>query len=1143
MKNVRWAAAAVGVVLMAMDANAAQTIKLKEYLGRTWADELVSYPLDKSLAGAVSVEVKDETGATVPSQVQDGRVYLLLTLSSNAVKTLTVVAGAAAAPAKPAAIREEDGWLVLDSGAVAVRLPAGAASFPQPGPASQAPGPLQGIRGASGEWIGKSWLEAPLKVAGYKTSVAARGPLFAEAAVEYAFEGGKRYRFSARVIAGQPVAIFDETMDLNPGGRYALLHYDNDADASSWEWWNLADSEHMGVGNELAEQPANAVFSFSENLQPNQCRWMAGRPTHPRKGVDADGKPAISVESGELYAPLTYEQDERFNRLTGWWLNSFSDRSYVFSVFNDARPDGPVVSLIMGRPSRNVNPTLVPPPEPWIKIVTGLNDLRIRTTTSKDLRALAPIGLGSREWMLMVQPQSALRAKGDKDLPDTYKTMLKYSYYPLEKVKDWTFDWPEPPGAWPRLFCKAGDMAAMTSRVAAATGDMAKSPLIPEIYRAKGSPQKMGEQALSHLQQKVNDALSGSGHGGMNWFHASLHMMSLMPEWEAAMATPGLDPAVRSKIKACGAFIAHRAWDEDYWPPKETANGWGSANMGVLAAGARVLTASAMAGHPRQAQWLKRCRGYLDGNLGGTLAEDGSGVSCPHYLGASIDPIMYMALALKYGGGYNVFARDPRWPRFCRFMMDILTPPDPRSPLAGSYFGLQWGAKLDPAARNRRNLWPLGHTSRTEPTGILDMLALGMEGVDDRLAGELRSMAMEMGQASGGAFVAYALLQNTEARPAMPELGTRWYPSYGAILRDRRPAETWLAIRYSKFAFDHFQADTGAFTLFGRGVPLMMDFGSMYSPENGQPVYHNRVSWDVREGELRPCPGNQKEGCFYRGLTYFEHAVEPWTCKTEGFGEGFSPTEAGGVVTSFVSLAEADFLAGSTAVRTLQTLPYFPTNPAALSPDPNQKRVIEDVKPFAWERRLLFAKGRNDSDPAYVVVRDDFTAPCPPPTVSYWIMADDVKIEGRRALATRQFGVDLLLYTALPEDPKFATCGWSHGNWGGETQLCIRVTQSEGKPVLTLLYPLRRGEAAPEVSALAGGCGVKLALAGQTQWAIVSPAPVSFTDGDFSFTGTAGLARRQADGRVAMTLLAPGRMQYGRKVLESKSPRTLEMKP
>lgn len=1090
-----------------------QELRLQDHIGHTWTDELVSFPLQPDLKDAKTVAVTDAAGQPVPCQVADGRVYLQVTLPADTELRFAVgLDGARPPPAKPASVSEADGLLTLDSGAMALRLPAGVREFPQPVAAREVPGPLHGVRGAQGGWIGRSWLDAPAKITSCRTTVTADGPLFAEATVDYTFEGDRHYRFTVRVVAGQTAAVISESMDLNPGNRYVLLQYANDADASSWEWWNLADSAHMLPGQAQAEQPANAVFSFYAGLEPNQCRWMGGRPTHPRKGVDAAGQPAIMQETGELHAPLTYEQDERFNRLTGWWLNSFSDRSYAFSLYNDKRPDAPVVSVLMGRPSRNVNPHMDPPPEPWVRIVTGLNDLRIWTHREKDLRVLAPICLGTREWLLMVEPQSALRPLGDKQSPNTFRQVLKHSWFPLDKVKDWTFDWPEPEHAWPRLFCAAGDLPAMQARVAAATGEMAKSALIPAIYRTGGTPEAMAKQALPLLEGAVKGALGADGHGSVNWFHASLHMMQAMPVWEAAMATPGLDPALRTRLKAYGAFIAHRAWDNDYWPPKDTGNGWGSANMGTLAAGARVLCAAAMAGHPDQPRWLARSRGYLDGNLQGLLGPDGSGLSCPHYLGASADPVLYMALALKYGGGYDAFAQDPRWASFCQFMIDILTPPDPRSPLGGHPYGLPLGAPVDATARHRRNLWPLGHTSRTETSGILDMLALGMQGHNEPLAGALRFMSAEMGANSSGAFVAYALLANTTSPLAPPDLRSRWYPYYGAILRDGRPGESWLAIRYSKFAFDHFQADMGAFTLFARGVPLMLDFGSMYSPENGQPVYHNRVSWDVRESTPKPCPGNQQEGCFYRGLTYFEHTVEPWTCKTESFGEGQSPTDAFGEITAFASLPGSDFLLGRTEVRTLQTLPYFETTAAALAPDPNQRRVLESVPPFAWERRLLFARDTDPARPSFLLVRDDFVGQSPPALLSYWVMADELTFDGSQAKAKGQFGVDLQFVALQPAAPAFARWQWEHTNWGGERQLCIRVPSPDGKPVLVLLYPHARGETLPTFTRIADGQGVCLGAAdGSAVYAFLAPGQVTFESPGVRFVATAGILRTAGD--------------------------------
>jgi hypothetical protein len=1120
----------VALLFLALLAQAVQTIKLKEYIGHTWSDELISYPLDAELAKAPGVTVTDAGGKTVPCQVKDGRVYLLVTLPADGelAYTITPAPAAAQTPDSVMAIgrRSNAGeTIALNSGVMMLLLPGGEKAFPLTADQKTIPGPILGISQGNGAVVGRSWFDSPLKVTGYKTTVTASGPLFAEATVDYTFEGDKHYKFTARVIKGQPTAIIDETMDLNPGGKYIIQKYPNDADASSWEWWNLADSDHLGVVNPNYPR-ANVVFSLKDGLQPNQARWTGGRVSLPKYGLDANGQPLMNVESGEAYIPISYAVNERVCRIAGWWLNSFSNYAHSYTAFNDADPTSPAVSFSTGRASRNVNPNLNPSPEPWIKQTTGFNDLGIWTRpATKDLQIIGPICLGSREWLLTVEPQTALPAKGNGEWTTAFKAHLKYGRYPLEKIKDWSFDWPEPQNAWPRLFCKAGDLAGMQARVQAAPASQLIDPNIPAIYKKGGTPEQMGKQALAALKPYVDGPLNAQNHGSMNWFHASLHMMSLMPTWEAAMATPGIDPKTRAKIKAYGAFIAQRAWDEDYWPPKETQNGWGSANMGTLASTARVLTASAMAGMPGGETHLRRCRGYLDGNLIPLLADDGSAVSCPHYIGASMQPILYMALALKYGGGYDAFKADPRMARYGQFMMDILTPPDPRSPKSGPYLGLPMGAKvcLDPAV-NRPNLWPLGNTSRTEPTSMLDMLALGYQGVNDTLAGELMDVSRAMGSPNAGGFIPAALLTNPTAEGRAPTFTSKWYPSYGVILRDKQPLESWFAMRYSTFAFDHFEAETGAFSWFAKGVPLMMGFGNMYSPDAGQPIYRSRVAWDIKEGPLKPCPGYGTAGCFYKNLSYFEHKFEPWTCKTETYGEGEGPTESYGKVTQYAALPAGGYVQGETVVKALQTMPYYPETPEALKADPNQKRIIEKVNPFTWQRRVLFAT--NLKHDTHLLVRDDFLGTCPPPTVSYWVMADELMLNPTGAFAKGQFGVDLDIHLAQPANPVLSQTSWEHKNWGGEKQLCLRVTQRTGMPVLALLYPRAVGEPVPAFSTIANGNGVKifyLADAGTSvEYNFLALEPVAFAEGAVRFQGSAGQVATTTTG--AQLLLPAGGM-------------------
>ncbi len=446
-------------------------------------------------------------------------------------------------------------------------------------------------------------------------------------------------------------------------------------------------------------------------------------------------------------------------------------------------------------------------------------------------------------------------------------------------------------------------------------------------------------------------------------------------------------------------------------------------------------------------------------------------------------------------------------------MMDIITPPDPRSPIPGA-----------PEGTYRRNLWQLGDTSRTCVNGIIPYLTLGYAGVDEKLTGAARQMTEWMNYPPGGGLLGAAVISDMTVQPLPPDLHSRWYPGYCVICRDGLPQETWLGYRQTKYAVDHFHADQGSFTLYAKGVPLVMDWGSMYSPCMPQAIFHNRLAWDVQEGEPRPCPGDGGPGCYYQGLQHFEHKVEPWTAQSEYFGPGTSPQESFGEVQQVAFLPTADFLQGQSDVNWLVDDPYYPDNPLALAPITGAHFAKCD--PFSWQRRLLLTKARRDSDPTWVLVRDDLDGPCPPPTASFWVMATGLTFDGNQAHATGQFGVDLDLYCAQPAQPKFGQWAFEHENAGGEKQLAIRITQDGPRadarePFLNLLYPRRAGDPAPAFATLAGGDGVKITVPGQrgsVDYAFLAREPVTFAEGEVKFSGAAGYVR--ISGTEAIVALA-----------------------
>lgn len=185
--------------------------------------------------------------------------------------------------------------------------------------------------------------------------------------------------------------------------------------------------------------------------------------------------------------------------------------------------------------------------------------------------------------------------------------------------------------------------------------------------------------------------------------------------------------------------------------------------------------------------------------------------------------------------------------------------------------------------------------------------------------------------------------------------------------------------------------------------------------------------------------------------------------------------------------------------------PYFPDTPESLKADPNQKRDIHDVPPFTWQRRVLFAKVQQSADPQYLLIRDDFQGNCPPPTASFWVMANDLTFHGNQAHATGQFGVDLELYAVQPAQPRFSQ--WQYKNWGGERQLCIRVTQPDST----------------------------------VDYAFLAPGEITFSDGAVSFTSAASYVRVSIDG-LLVSLSTGGKVTAKGITLEAPSAAGIAMR-
>jgi hypothetical protein len=120
-------------------------------------------------------------------------------------------------PAAGAVTVDRDGSVVLDAGALRVRLPGSASAPDDPS------GPIAALDRGEG-WVGESSFDGA-EVTEVDTAVVAAGPLFATARVRYAFAGGGGYEATVRAVAGREFVGFRESMDDPPEGAAVEMRW------------------------------------------------------------------------------------------------------------------------------------------------------------------------------------------------------------------------------------------------------------------------------------------------------------------------------------------------------------------------------------------------------------------------------------------------------------------------------------------------------------------------------------------------------------------------------------------------------------------------------------------------------------------------------------------------------------------------------------------------------------------------------------------------------------------------------------------------------------------------------------------------------------------------------------------------------
>ena len=774
----------------------AKTITITDYIGVAWTNELVHEPFafaPGALKGGATARVAIGTTA-IPSQISDVvrhddgsiksmNVWFMATVPADGTVTFTITPGQPGAVATGATARTTADTIALTTSApnpVGIRLLNTAKSYDWPIPAAQAPGPIQGLLLPSGRITGSGILEVPFNVRSIQSEVTATGPLFVEAKIRYGFDTGY-WIFTARVVQGSPLILISEELD------------------NGWNDETAAAMDHF------------YTFTLNgENFQPTQAYLVSfGRMTKDYTNLqDQVSQPEVIATGMQLSAAGA--------NVSGYTLD-----------FTNTRTDYYLIGWPSWSPRVGVGIRYVEPGKDAVGVISvhtpswrNQMAIRFRATSAGAVQMCLPLQVYDQAWDTDGYGRTSPNASGrTTDVPAntarrSYGIMLtaaesekpvvlgsllrasaKFGAWPLDEVKDWILDWPDP---------------------------LAKGPWA-------GTTGKIGAQMLEHMRRWV-ELKRATGNFGL-W---TMHDYFFVSQWKMGSDGKGgqkdlqeiindpqqLTAADRAQLRHLAAYQAYLINSPEAFPWGTGAH-LGNPNMSIMAINARVYASQIIHDHPQFVSWGQWSLGFLKEYVNRYTRDSGAAYECPHYTLEVTLKQMADANALLLAGGIGDALSTDRFKNGIRFTFNWLLPPD-----------LRFSGK--------RMVMPVGNTSYStySPELATQLVNLFKEG-DPELAGQVQWAANQ------------TLPDDKQLKittESMPPLGSTWVKDYGVFMRHGfgTPYETYFHMLAGNCLGHYEQTDHLVYTLYAKGQPINLHFGNGYFPWLCRPWLRNGIAVDHR---------------------------------------------------------------------------------------------------------------------------------------------------------------------------------------------------------------------------------------------------------------------------------------------------------
>ncbi|HYG76532.1 MAG TPA: hypothetical protein VEK08_16125 [Planctomycetota bacterium] len=819
------------------------------------------------------------------------------------------------------------------------------------------------------------------------------------------------------------------------------------------------------------------VIDLSHNFGPDTLLHRRGRGPYPSQ--------TGAIAPGEVYV---------LDPWLHWWERDRQGQCFALyknagSTLNDAAQQTPVdmLSVAARESGAWVDPSIPKNQRAPSQIFV--------TKNGETLSMAMQLKRGVRKWMF-----SALNAreclapfKGQPSIPGISLAdamMIKHGQFPLDSVIKYTLKWPSEQTTYPRLFVTKEGLPELRKNIPK-----------PEIYTARvadfrqgkfsqysldgivtptsvyfvtgdeGVARNIAENAVPMMQTAVDAYLNQPELPLGVAPHVQQSVATYLAMADGGLAYEKIAPEIRERLLAQIAFLGYVFDSPNYWSPVRGYRA--NPNMTTAVNGYKMMVACLLPSHPKAKDWASDALTELKHQLTNWSDENGGWLEAPHYAAAGFDQLV-ASLMMAKNAGLDDSLYHPRLKKIAEWFAKISTPPDSR--LAGT-----------------RHLPPIGNTYLTEPSGIFGTMANLWKDRDPEFAASMQWMFEQhrswphacIGGGYPGMIGCNGIYRGSTIAPKAPAYGSELFPKTGVMLRDVFPAERETQLHLiAGTNHEHYDDDSGSITLWGLGRVIADDFGYYgMAPQNDHSLVMAPGVGGVMKVDAFSTSAN---------LDYVHGVKGPWTRQI-----------------AFVKSKDAN------------CSPYF---------------VIADTmsKPtnFTWLLWLVarnVALGKREDDLAKEAaefkgsVLEDGTAMDP---------RFSQASESARALMVGREDVDMDIVALTPsaftlrteKKTRRANAGLDSNfkqSQMDSTQIGLVAESKQGGGFTVLLYPRLKTQAAPVVSVLCDGAGAKIQTAAGTDYVFLSNSPVTFKEGDVSFSGTSGLIQIRGD-KATLSLGAAG---------------------